>query len=118
MSSREMINSSEAEPPKYVVVLMTAPTGKGREIARILVERKLCACINVVSGVYSVYWWQGRVEDGEEELLICKTLREKLNELQQAIREVHPYEIPEIIAIEIVKGLREYLEWVRSSIAK
>jgi len=117
MSRAEMINSSESEPNDFVVVLITAPQGRGNELGRALVERKLCACINVVRGIHSIYWWQGAVEEGDEELLICKTVLSRLEELKKVVKEIHPYEVPEVIALRIVDGLRAYLDWVRESVS-
>lgn len=95
-----------------VVAFITAPQGKGGDIARILVEKRVAACVNVVSGVRSIYWWEGRMESSEEDLLIVKTCEEALGELERVVREVHPYSVPELIAVPVIRGLREYLDWV------
>lgn len=95
-----------------LVVLITAPRGRGAEIARALVERRLAACVNVVPGLRSIYWWQGRIEDDEEELLIVKTCESKLAELERVVKEVHPYSVPEVIALPVLRGLREYIDWM------
>jgi periplasmic divalent cation tolerance protein len=97
--------------PAPVVVLVTAPRGKGREIALKLLERRLAACVNVVP-VESLYWWQGRIEEDSEELLVIKTRAELLPELAKQLREIHPYQVPELIALPIVTGLKEYVEWL------
>ena len=95
-----------------LVVLITAPRGRGGEVARALVERRLAACVNVVPGLRSIYWWQGKIEEDEEELLIVKTCESKLADLERTVKEVHPYSVPEVIALPIVRGLREYIEWM------
>ncbi len=95
-----------------MVVFTTAPKGKGKEIARTLVERRVAACVNVVSGVSSFYWWEGKLEADEEDLIIVKTCEEALGELEGVVREIHPYSVPELIAVPIVRGLKEYLDWV------
>ena len=95
-----------------VVVFITAPKGKGEEIARTLVEKRVAACVNVVNGVSSFYWWEGKLEADVEDLIIVKTCEEALGELERVVKEIHPYNVPELIAVPIVGGLKEYLEWV------
>ncbi len=96
----------------YAVVLITAPRGDARIIADAVLKERLAACVNIVDGVHSVYWWQGRIEEGEEALLIVKTRVEALGSLIEAVRRVHPYEVPEIIALPIMAGFSKYLEWI------
>ncbi len=100
--------------PRVVVVFVTAPAGKGEEIARRVVEARLAACGNVVRGVRSVYWWRGRLESDEEDLVIFKTVEERVEELIEFVKRIHPYEVPEIIALPVEKGLGEYLAWVEN----
>jgi len=100
----------------FVVVLVTAPRGDSERIARALVESRVAACVNIVGGVKSIYWWRGAVEEGEEDLLVIKTTVEALPRLKARLREVHPYEVPELVALPIVYGLEEYLEWVASEV--
>ncbi len=97
---------------EHVVVFITVPQGKGAEIARFIVERRLGACTNIVSGVRSLYWWQGKVEDDGEELLIVKTRRSVLPRLIREVKSVHPYSVPEIIALPIIAGNPDYLKWI------
>jgi periplasmic divalent cation tolerance protein len=94
------------------VVLITAPRGKGKEIARKLVEERLAACVNIAS-VESVYWWQGKIEEDNEDLLVVKTSAEKIEELVRRVKEIHPYEVPEIIALPVAACLHDYCKWVR-----
>jgi periplasmic divalent cation tolerance protein len=98
-----------------LVVLCTAPAdgGAAEALARGLVEAKLAACVNVVPGVRSFYRWKGEIqEDGEVQLLV-KTRPELFAEVERWIREHHPYEVPEIIALPAVSGSEPYLEWLR-----
>ena len=81
-------------------------------IARTLVEQKLAACVHQLPPVASIYRWQGAVERAVEVPLLIKTTQERLVEVQEAIRALHPYEIPEIVAIPVVAGLPAYLRWV------
>ena len=95
-----------------VVVFITAPRGKGREIARRLLEERLAACVNIAP-VESMYWWEGRIEEDSEELLVVKTSVDRLGELVERVREIHPYTVPEILALPVVACYGEYCGWVR-----
>ena len=97
-----------------VVVLVTAPSGKAVEIARVLLEERLAACVNIVEGIRSLYWWKGKVESDSEDLMIIKTRRCLLESLRDKIKEIHPYEVPEIVAIKPVYVLEDYLSWAIS----
>ena len=100
-----------------VVVLVTCPTrASARRIAEHVVRRHLAACVNLVPGVESVFWWQRRVDRAREVLLLMKTTARRFDQLQRAILSLHPYHVPEIIALPIVKGHTPYLRWVRTSV--
>lgn len=95
------------------VVLITAPAGeRAAGIARDLVERRLAACVNVVREVRSLYRWEGAVQDDREDLLIVKTTEARVADLVARVREVHPYTVPEVIALPVVEGAESYLRWV------
>jgi periplasmic divalent cation tolerance protein len=81
-------------------------------IAHTLVEQKLAACVNRLPAVDSIFRWQGAVERAVEVPLLIKSTRERWPEIQEAIRALHPYEVPEIVAIPVVAGLPAYLRWV------
>jgi periplasmic divalent cation tolerance protein len=99
------------------VVLVTAPDAeKAAELGRALVEEKLVACANVIPGVRSIYRWEGRIEDASEALLVLKTPRFKLRELVDRVTELHPYEVPEVVALRIEEGHNRYLDWVIGSV--
>ncbi len=83
-------------------------------LARALVDRRLAACVNVMSPCESVYRWQGGVESAAEIPVLIKTRAERYPELESVVRELHPYELPEIIAVPIACGLTAYLDWVRA----
>lgn len=82
-------------------------------IAQALVEERLAACVNVLPGVHSVYRWRGGIESANEVLLVIKTTAARMEALQQRILSLHPYELPEVIAVEAVGGLPAYLDWIR-----
>lgn len=95
------------------VVLVTAPGGEvARGIARTLVEDRLAACVNRVPGIASTYRWQGAIVEDTEDLLVIKTTRDRLEALLARIREIHPYTVPEVLALEVVEGATSYLDWV------
>jgi periplasmic divalent cation tolerance protein len=98
------------------VVLVTAPDLEvaGR-IGRSLVEEGLAACANLVPGVRSVYRWQGEVHEDPEVLLIVKTRAALVAALEARVRELHPYEVPEVLALDVAAGSAPYLEWVRDA---
>jgi periplasmic divalent cation tolerance protein len=83
-------------------------------IAHAVIEKRLAACVNILSPCRSVYRWQGRIEDAEEFPMLIKTTRERYAALEAEIRAGHPYELPEIIAVPLAAGLLAYLEWVGS----
>lgn len=91
---------------------------KAHEIARALVERRLAACAQVVGPIRSYYWWQGKLEEAEEWLLQLKTRVELYDELERALRAMHPYTVPEILAFPVVAGNPAYLEWLREELSK
>lgn len=101
-----------------IIVLSTCGSEKeARGIARALVEGRLAACVNIVtSPVESVYSWKGKVETAKEFLLIIKTSRRRFAAVERAVRKLHSYEVPEIIAMPIAAGSRDYLAWLSSAL--
>ncbi len=100
----------------YIVCLVTIDDPvKAAKIARILVEKKLAACVNIIPEIQSIYSWNGQICDEKERLMIVKTRRALFNELQAEVKGLHPYQVPEIIAIDIEQGLPEYLQWINDS---
>lgn len=96
-----------------IVVMTTCPDGTVAEnLAGILVERKLAACIQISPGVKSIYMWEGSVQSESEHLLFIKTISTKYSELEKTIKEHHPYEVPEILAIEASHISDDYLDWM------
>ena len=101
-----------------VVALSTVGSAEEADrLARALVERRLAACVNVVPGVVSHYRWQGELQRDEERLLVIKTRAERIDALRDALRELHPYELPELVAFEISAGSPEYLKWLDEGVS-
>jgi periplasmic divalent cation tolerance protein len=100
-----------------VVAFSTVGTERDAErIARALVTSRLAACVNVVPGVISVYRWQGEVQRDEERLLVIKTTGEALPALRDALVSLHPYELPELVAVPVQDGYAPYLRWIDESV--
>jgi periplasmic divalent cation tolerance protein len=97
---------------KTVIVLTTVGSGfDARSLAEELVEDRLAACVNVIPQLYSVYRWQGRVEQDEEQLLLIKTAADRLDALQEKLLRVHPYETPEFVVLPIEELRGPYAQW-------
>ncbi|BDG08289.1 divalent-cation tolerance protein CutA [Anaeromyxobacter paludicola] len=101
-----------------LAVIVTAPTAdKAAELARTLVEERLAACGNVLPGVRSIYRWEGKVADEPEVLLVLKTSRELFPRLRDRVLALHPYQVPEVIALRVEGGSAAYLRWIEESLA-
>jgi len=101
-----------------MLALATFPSAeKAAEIARVLVEERLAACVNIIPAVRSIYLWDGKVCDDSEVLGIIKTTRERFDELGARYVELHPYDVPELIALPIVAGNAPYLDWLIESVS-
>jgi len=100
-----------------VVVLITVPSQEtGEAIAHILVEKGLAACVNLVGPIRSLYAWEGNINDEQEFMLIAKTRADLFaDQLVPAVKALHPYQVPEIIALPILMGSPEYLDWIQAS---
>ncbi len=104
---------------KHLQVVTTVDTEeKAQEIARALVERRLAACAQVLGPITSTYWWQGQVETAQEWLCILKTREELYEELEQTLRSIHPYEVPEILATPVAAGNPAYLAWLDETLKR
>lgn len=98
---------------EYIVIFTTLPNAEHAEnLAQSLVENRLVACVNILPQMSSIYRWQGKLEKGQEHLLIVKTRQARCDEVIEAIRSQHPYELAEIIALPIAAGLPGYLSWI------
>ena len=100
-----------------VVVLSTFPSSeKAAEIARVLVDERLCACVNLVPAVRSIYRWQGAIHDDAEVLAIVKTTAERVQALRDRLIALHPYELPEALVLPVADGHAPYLAWVTGEV--
>ncbi len=95
------------------LILCTVPSEEVAErLARPLLEERLAACVNILPGVRSMYRWQGEIEDDRELLLMIKTDARCYQQVEQRIRELHPYEVCEVLALDVVAGSKPYLDWL------
>jgi len=103
----------------FAGVLVTAPDmDLARRLAKGALEAKLAACANIVPAVESHYWWKGKLESSDEVLLIFKTRQQLLPKLERAVREIHPYDTPEFVALPLTTGSRKYLAWLTDNTVK
>jgi periplasmic divalent cation tolerance protein len=103
---------------KRIVLSNAGSEDEARMIARHLVEQRLAACVNIVPRIESIYRWQGKVESSREWLLIIKTTVERFPEVRDAIWELHSYDLPECVAVNIEDGSPEYLQWLADSVLR
>ena len=100
------------------VVLVSIPHDEARKMARLLVENRLAACVNIVPKIDSYFWWDNAVQTEEEALLIIKTTAARFEKLCSFVEEHHPYDLPEIIALPLIDGFSEYIDWVHAETGK
>lgn len=104
---------------EYLLVLSTCPGSiSAKKIAQDLVSEKLAACVNIVPGVQSFFSWVGKVDKANELLLVIKTTTNEYEALEKRLNKLHPYELPEIIAVPILTGSAEYLNWISTNTGK
>ena len=102
------------ESTDILVVMVTAPNQEeAARIAEQVVLARQAACASVIPAIDSIYWWEGKLVKERETMVLMKTTAEKFLSLQDMIKEIHPYDIPEIIALPVKQGFTQYLEWVR-----
>jgi periplasmic divalent cation tolerance protein len=96
-----------------LVIFITAPNEEeGAKIARTLVEERLAGCVNIVKPIRSIYRWQDNIEDDTETLMIVKTQKRLFESLSSRVMELHSYTVPEIVAVPVVQGSKDYLKWL------
>ena len=111
-------NGGATVDSNHVVVLVTAPhMDEAEAIASRLLEAKLVACANLVPGVMSLFWWEGKIDRAEEVLMVMKTTRERLDAVIAAVEEAHSYDVCEVVALPVIGGSAPYLAWVSESVS-
>lgn len=106
------------EQSTYTVILITAEnTEEAEKIGETLVKRRLAACVNIIPEIRSLFWWDDKIDSSKESLLVVKTLNSRLTDIIKAIKEIHSYTVPEIIALPIVGGNPDYLDWIKREVA-
>src|ERR1700756_1618828 len=108
---------SDAAPIR-IALTTTGTLEEGRRLARLLIERRLAACVNVIPNLTSIYRWQGAIEEASEILLLIKTTDEMVRPLETALRELHSYDVPEFLVFDVDSGSQSYLDWLLSSVAQ
>ena len=108
----------DAERSAIIVLVTTSTQEEAEKIGRMLIEAKLAACANVVSGIRSIFRWDNNISVENECLMLIKTTRQRFAELEAAVRQQHSYSVPEIVALPVVAGSETYLNWVRSETDK
>ncbi|MHA1594968.1 MAG: divalent-cation tolerance protein CutA [Candidatus Baldrarchaeia archaeon] len=101
------------ETPEYVLIITTTPSRESAlRIAKVLLDRKLVACVSILENAKSLYWWEGKIEEAVEYVLMIKTTKKKSKSAISVIKKEHPYEVPEAIILPIIDGLEDYLKWI------
>jgi len=97
-----------------IVVFITAPNeDEAARIAKALVEARLAGCVNIIKNIRSIYSWHGKIEDEKEDLMVIKTQKNLFDSLMEKVKELHSYTVPEIIALPIITGSKDYLKWLK-----
>ena len=101
----------------YIVVLVTTKdVAQAKAIAQKLVKEKLVACANILKGIESLFWWEGKIDSSQEALLILKSKKSCFKKIVKTVQSLHSYTVPEIIALPIAQGSKDYLEWINNCI--
>jgi periplasmic divalent cation tolerance protein len=95
-----------------IAVLVTIPQKDAEPMAKMLVQERVCACVNIITGVKSIFWWEGKVDETQEAILVIKTKDALFGKLKNIVKNNHPYKVPEIISFKIDQINQEYLDWV------
>jgi periplasmic divalent cation tolerance protein len=107
----------KSRKPDYAAVLVTVPDLKtARKLAQACLQSRAAACVNILPHIESHYWWQGKIEQGKELLLLIKTTRKRLRDLETCVLANHPYDTPEFIVLPIEAGNKRYLAWISESV--
>lgn len=106
------------EEPAYIVILITASNAEeAQQISSVLLEKRKAACVNIIASVDSHFWWEDKLDTTRESLLVVKTRASLLPEIIDLVKKTHSYTVPEIIALPIIGGNQDYLEWIEKSVS-
>lgn len=112
------MTSSDKQDEAIVVLVTTGSAEESERIARALVEERIVACVNIVPGITSIFRWEGKIEHSAESLMICKTKRDRFDDLTTTVKQQHSYSTPEIVAISAAAVETGYLRWLMESVAR
>jgi periplasmic divalent cation tolerance protein len=104
--------------PASIVLTTLAADFDALSLARTLVEERLAACVSILPGLVSVYRWQGGIEQDREQQILIKTTPDRLAALESRLRQIHPYDVPELLVLDVERGGADYLAWVRESVGE
>ena len=101
----------------HIIVLVTTSSREEAEkIAKILLEERLVACANIIGPMHSLFWWQGKIDEAKEHLILMKTRKDLFGKVSERVKTLHSYQVPEIISTPIIEGSKEYLKWLDESL--
>ena len=118
LQTRVMGREAAGEGRVLIVLTTVGDRESAERVAKALVEERLAACVSVVPGLKSFYWWEGRLTEDSELLLVIKTLESAYDRLESRLREIHPYQVPEIVALRATRVFQAYLDWVRGEVRR
>ena len=119
MKTEDNEEKDEKGMSKYIVIFITTATEKqAKRIANTLLTQKKAACVSILPRVHSLFWWKSKIDSADEALLVVKTESRLLEATVKLVRKLHSYDVPEIIALPIIGGNEEYLEWISESLKK
>ena len=96
----------------FIIAMTTCPIEVAQDLARAVVEARVCACANIIPTVKSIYHWKGEIVTDNEALLVMKTRADLSSSLEEVVKKVHPYEVPEFVVLRVEEGAKDYLEWI------
>ncbi|HEX5939981.1 MAG TPA: divalent-cation tolerance protein CutA [Dehalococcoidia bacterium] len=102
---------------EHVIAMVTAPLQEAESLSRAIVEAKLAACVHVLQAGRSTYWWEGKIEEADEQTLIIKTRQTAIGGLRELLDEKHPYDVYELVVLAVTDGNPAYLSWITDSVA-
>ena len=101
----------------FIVAMVTCSSSReAKKIAGSLLDKRLVACANIIPGIGSRFWWKGKIESAREVLVMMKTKKENFKKIENEVKKLHSYEVPEIISVPIVGGSKEYINWINKEV--